>query len=385
MQAMDKGKGLRIYVVAGEKSGDMHAARLIHALRNSFPNAVFRGVGGEEMEREGVEIWHHYRRLSVVGLFEILTKLPLLLRVRRACKKDILHYRPRAVLYIDFPGFNLSLVKFVKSLGALNLYYIVPKTWLWREFRVKKLRRYVDHLFGILPFEPDYFAKHQCALHYVGNPSANRLSKHRYDTSWMAKEEAQNPQPKVALFPGSRKNQVSILKHLQPLIVARPDTLFYVSQVDNVDRLAYGGVEGLENVRLVMGRSYEILKLSRAAIVNLGTSSLEAALIGVPHMVCLKLSWLTGLMLKKLFIPPYFCLPNLILGKKSVPEYIHDGINFLTLSKTLDKLMHDEAYRKEMEVDFEEVRKRLGTEDASVVAAQRIAQVLHKLPISHKK
>ncbi|MCY4419547.1 MAG: hypothetical protein OXB93_06860 [Cytophagales bacterium] len=366
----------KIYIVVGERSGDMHAAQLIEALRRSSSSHLqFRGIGGHAMQELGVDLFSVHHELSAKGITETLRKLGVQNKKRKSCEKDILSYRPDLMLYVDFPGFNLPLAKFTHSLGIPNLYYIPPKTWLSRSYRLKSLNRYIQCILCIFPFEYEYFREHHPCVHYVGNPSVHHIKQHVWDKDWI-QTQCQDSNLRVALLPGSRSDDVKVLKSLLPMISRRKDIRFYIPAIAGLEK-SYALVQDMENVRVVYKRFYDILKISQAAIVGLGTASLEAALLDVPHMICHQFHWLTKALFPLLVHKSVVSLPNLILGKETIKEYIASKVNTFKVEKELNKLIENSSYRKNILTDFKSIRSLLGNKEAGKEVAHQVLDFLN--------
>ena len=286
---------MKYYLIAGEASGDLHASHLMAELKKEDPNAEFRFFGGDLMGAEGGTMVKHYREMAYMGFVTVLKNLDKVLRNIKDCQKDIAEYRPDVVILIDYPGFNLKIAEFVKkNLGIPVYYYISPKIWAWKEYRIKSIRRYVDKMFCILPFEVDFYRKHAYPVEYVGNPSVDELIG-KFDKEAAAKrfdeEEHPGDKPIVALLAGSRKQEVKAnLPVMLEAMSAFPDYQGIVAGAPGLDAEFYRSVIGDKPVRIVYGKTYDLLSASHAALVTSGTATLETALLDVPQVVCYKVS-----------------------------------------------------------------------------------------------
>ena len=370
-----KEKTMKYYLIAGEASGDLHASHLMKALREADPEASFRFIGGDLMEAQGGTLVRHYRQLAYMGFIPVLLHLPTILSNMRHCKRDIAQWHPDAVILVDYPGFNLNIAKFVKKRTiAPVFYYISPKIWAWKEYRIKSIRRYVDKLLSVLPFEIDFFEqKHHYPIHYVGNPTADEVRL------YLENKPAAEPgaRPVVALLAGSRRQEIK--DNLPAMIEAtRHLTARY--------RLVLAGAPGIDDayyrqflegsdVELVKNRTYDILASAHAALVTSGTATLETALFGVPQVVCYEtpLPRLIGYLRRKVLKVRYVSLVNLIADREVVRELVADSFSVSNIRHELDMLL-DGPSRQQMLDGYNEVRQRLGTECAPANAARIIVE-----------
>lgn len=366
---------MKYYLIAGEASGDLHASHLMKALREADPEASFRFIGGDLMEAQGGTLVRHYRQLAYMGFIPVLLHLPTILSNMRHCKRDIAQWHPDAVILVDYPGFNLNIAKFVKKRTiAPVFYYISPKIWAWKEYRIKSIRRYVDKLLSVLPFEIDFFEqKHHYPIHYVGNPTADEVRL------YLENKPAAEPgaRPVVALLAGSRRQEIK--DNLPAMIEAtRHLTARY--------RLVLAGAPGIDDayyrqflkgsdVELVKNRTYDILASAHAALVTSGTATLETALFGVPQVVCYEtpLPRLIGYLRRKVLKVRYVSLVNLIADREVVRELVADSFSVSNIRHELDMLL-DGPSRQQMLDGYNEVRQRLGTECAPANAARIIVE-----------
>ena len=366
---------MKYYLIAGEASGDLHASHLMKALREADPEASFRFIGGDLMEAQGGTLVRHYRQLAYMGFIPVLLHLPTILSNMRHCKRDIAQWHPDAVILVDYPGFNLNIAKFVKKRTiAPVFYYISPKIWAWKEYRIKSIRRYVDKLLSVLPFEIDFFEqKHHYPIHYVGNPTADEVRLYLEN-----KPAAElGARPVVALLAGSRRQEIK--DNLPAMIEAtRHLTARY--------RLVLAGAPGIDDayyrqflegsdVELVKNRTYDILASAHAALVTSGTATLETALFGVPQVVCYEtpLPRLIGYLRRKVLKVRYVSLVNLIADREVVRELVADSFSVSNIRHELDMLL-DGPSRQQMLDGYNEVRQRLGTECAPANAARIIVE-----------
>lgn len=366
---------MRYYIIAGEASGDLHAGNLIKSIKEHDPNAEFRGWGGDLMESQGCELVKHYRDLAFMGFWEVFTHLGTILSNLRFCKKDILNYAPDKIILVDYPGFNLRVADFAKKQQIKVEYYIAPQVWAWKKGRVKKIKKNVDDLFVILPFEEAFYAKYDYPVHYVGNPLLDEIVK--FDSN---SEEVRNfktkynldARPIVALLPGSRRQEIKTMLPVMAEVVEQfPEYQFVVSVVKWQPRSLYASIEG--KATFIEGDTYPMLASSKAAVVTSGTASLETALLEVPQVVCYKGSWLSYYIALNLVKGiNYISLANLILDKQIFTELIQGEMNKNRIGEELEKLLHDEKVIKQMKQDYKMLRGILGNGGATEKAAKII-------------
>ena len=368
---------MRYYIIAGERSGDLHGGNLVKALKKLQPESSFRGFGGEFMQQAGVDLAVHYGEMAFMGLIELITHANKIKRYIRKCREDILEFKPDVIILIDYGGFNLQIARFGKKEGIKVFYYIAPKYWAWYQRRVLWLRPYVDRLFVILPFEKEFFKKFNWESDYVGNPVLDAVKAHQPDSRFMEIHQLSQEVPCVALLPGSRKQE---LKSIIPLMakVARkfPKVQFLVAAVDNLDRSWYAALSGLENTKLIFEDTYNLLLNARAAVVTSGTATLETGLLKVPQVVVYKANWISYWLAKRLVMVPFISLINLIAGKEVVKEMIQSEANAESVSDELTRLLDDSVYRNEILESYKEIVATLDTGSASQNAARLMVDYL---------
>jgi lipid-A-disaccharide synthase len=369
---------MKYYIIAGERSGDLHAGNLAKAIRVNDPAAELRGFGGEFMEQAGVVLAVNYHEMAFMGLAELFLNVNRIRKYTRLCKDDILAYKPEVIILIDYGGFNLVMARFGKKHGFKIFYYIPPKYWAWYQNRALWLKPYVDRLFVILPFEKEFFKKFDWQAEYVGNPVLDAVKAHGADNQFMSKNQVAAEERFIALLPGSRKQE---LKRIIPLMadVARkePNHMFGVAAVNNLDRSLYKEVSDLSNVKLIFEDTYNLLLHSSAAIVTSGTATLETALFRVPQVVVYKASTLSYWMAKLMIKVPFISLVNLIAGKQVVKELIQSDANSETVAKELRMILADKTYRDNMLEGYSQVIKILDTGSASENAARLMVSHLN--------
>lgn len=383
---------MRYYLIAGEASGDLHASRLMASLLREDPEAEFRFFGGDQMAAVGGTRVKHYKELAYMGFVPVITHLPTILKNMRMCKRDITEWKPDVVILVDYPGFNLDIAKFVhKSLPSIKVYYyIAPKIWAWKEFRIKRIKRDVDEMFSILPFEVDFFeGKHHYPIHYVGNPTVGEVedylddARESYDQMALLPYDIQSRihRPIVALLAGSRLQEIN--DNLPSMIaVARsfPEYQFVVAGAPNIDAAYYNRFLAGTDVLLVEQKTYALLYRAKAALVTSGTATLETSLFNVPQVVCYRMPMakVYGVLRKMLLKVKYVSLVNLIAGHEVVPEFVADTFSVEGVKREFMRILPDGDRREEMLKGYAEVRRRLGDQKAPDNAAKIIYTLLTK-------
>ena len=374
---------MRYYLIAGEASGDLHASRLIRALRQTDTHAEFRCFGGDLMAAEGAALVKHYRELAYMGFIPVLLHLRTILGNMRRCKEDITTWRPDAVILVDYPGFNLSIAKYVKAHGICPVYYYIsPKIWAWKEYRIKQIRRDVDELFSILPFEVPFFEeRHHYPIHYVGNPTADEVREFLKSSFRQPQEPfiKGNRQPVIALLAGSRKQEIK--DNLPAMLSAVKDLKdtyrIVLAGAPAIDRDYYRQFIDGNGVEVVYNQTYQLLSEAHAALVTSGTATLETALFNVPQVVCYEtpLPWLIGHLRKLVLRVKYISLVNLIADREVVRELVADSFSVENIRSELYKILEGSA-REAMLAGYGEVRRRLGDQCAPEETARIIYSLL---------
>jgi len=367
---------MKYYLIAGEASGDLHASRLMRSLKEVDKEAVFRFFGGDQMTAEGGTLVKHYRELAFMGFVPVLLHLPTILKNMKMCKQDIVTWQPDCVILVDYPGFNLSIAKYVKSRTEIPVYYYIsPKIWAWKEYRIKNIKRDVDELFSILPFEVDFFEKkHHYPIHYVGNPTADEVRE--YLSSSPRKEDEQI----IALLAGSRKQEIK--DNLPAMIEA-------VKPMMQNYRVVLAGAPGIEpdyytqfiegtGVEIVYNQTYPLLAKAHAALVTSGTATLETALFNVPQVVCYEtpIPKIVAFFRKHIIHVKYISLVNLIADAEVVTELVADTFSVENIRRELETILRGPA-REKMLQGYTEVRHRLGEEKAPDNAAGIIFKLIN--------
>lgn len=353
---------MNYFIVAGEVSGDLHGANLVRALLEFDKQAIFKGVGGPHLASAGIELIFGLDRLAFMGFFEVVKNLRTIQKNFKEIKQAITEFKPDAVILIDYPGFNLRLAKWCKQQGYKVIYYISPKFWAWREKRVQKVKKYVDLMLCILPFEKEFYEKHQYAsAHYVGHPLLDIIKNND-----VAIENKQT----IALLPGSRKQEISsLLTVLLDVAQKFPNEHFVLAAMSALADLYPKNLP--KNVQLIFDQTYEILQHSKAAIVCSGTATLETALFNVPQVVVYKTSWFNYQIGKRVAKVSYISLPNLIVDKKIIEERIQKDCNVVEIAKELEQL-----FLINNSNPYQLLFEQIGKDGASKNAAKLIHQLL---------
>ena len=372
---------MKYYIIAGEASGDLHASNLMKALRQRDPKADFRCWGGDLMQAAGGDIVKHYRELDYMGFWEVFIHLSTVLRNFKICETDILLYKPDALILVDYPGFNLRIAKFAKENGLKVYYYISPQIWAWKKGRIKKIKKYVDEMLVILPFEEKFYSDNGMKVHYVGRPLLDAVSRdlpEREDVKNFRQTYNLDNREIVALLPGSRKQEITaILPQMLKMVPLFPQYQFVLSVVPWQPRSLYD--KYLKNYKLttVTGDSYPLLANAKAAIVASGTATLETAMIGTPQVVCYAGSEISYFIAKKLIKGiSYISLVNLILDKPVVTELIQHDYNTQRLTQELQLITEDTTHIAAMKADYKALYQLLGNGSASAKAAEVILSTL---------
>lgn len=379
---------MKYYLIAGEASGDLHAGKLMEALKKHDSAAEFRYFGGDEMQRQGGILVRHYKDTAYMGFIPVLLHLRQIFQNMDLCKQDIVKWQPDVVVLVDYPGFNLSIAEFLRKNTAIPVYYyIAPKIWAWKEHRIKNIRRDVDELFSILPFEIEFFEqKHNYPIHYVGNPSLDEvhefLEQHPADPVGFRKEYGLDERPIIALLAGSRKQEIkdNLPMMAQVALEHASDYQIVLAGVPNIDLSYYHQYINEGQIRILTGCTYRILQYSEVALVTSGTATLETALFRVPQVVCYYTA--CGKLvsqLRKLFLKvPFVSLVNLITGDEVVPELVADQMNPERLRRELQGILPGGAQREAQLAGYQRMLARLGEPGAPDRAAAEMVQLLRK-------
>lgn len=360
---------MNYYLIAGERSGDTHAAHLLRELKSQDPAADFRYWGGDQMQVEGGHLVRHYRELAVMGFWETATSLLKFRGFLKECQADILAYKPDVLILVDYGGFNLRMAAWAKAHGIRVFYYISPKIWAWNQSRVEKIKKLVDKMFVILPFEPEFYQRFDYKVDYIGNPTADEVGSFEPNPGFMAQHGLDPDRKIIAVLPGSRKQEIEEMLHeMLAVLPAFQNYQFVVAGVSNLDRAYYAHFER-NGIKLVFDQAYDLLSRASAALVTSGTATLETALFGVPQVVCYRTSGLTYMIGKAVIKVPYISLVNLIVGHTVVEEFIQSEFTARNLLDELKRLLTDEAYIAKQKAGYAELRDKLGQHNAARQAA----------------
>jgi len=354
---------MKYYIVVGEASGDIHAANLMAEIKKIDYNSTFRGFGGDRMKAEGMHITRSLSDLAFMGFVEVIKNLRTILGNLAACKADILEFNPDKLILVDYPGFNIRLARWAKTRGIEVVYYISPQVWAWKESRVKTIRKVVDRMMVILPFEKDFYAKHNFKVDFVGHPLIDEIGK------WKAPKSTEGGSV-IALLPGSREQEIArILSVMLEVAELFPQENFVIGKAAHIPESFYRSFS-LNNVELSNEGTYSLLSRSKMAMVTSGTATLETALFKVPQVVCYKGNGFSYQLAKRLIKVPFISLVNLVMDRECVPELIQDELNVENLKTQIEKLSVNSDYQKKQLKDYEELEQNLGSTGASARAAE---------------
>lgn len=370
---------MKYYLIAGERSGDLHGANLLKGIKENDPDAVFRGWGGDLMKAEGMDLVTHYKDTAFMGFLEVAMNLHKISGFLKKCKKDILAYQPDVIILIDYPGFNLRIASFAKTQGLKVFYYISPKVWAWNQKRALKIKQNVDRMFVIFPFEIDFYRKFDYEVDYVGNPLMDAIAAFKPDPDFRNKNGLATDKPVIALLPGSRKQEIigmlNIMLAVQPHF---PDYQFVIAGVKNLPASLYEQYLAGEKAKIVYEATYDLLTTADAALVTSGTATLETALLNIPEVVCYKTSSLSYAIAKRLIRVRFISLVNLIMDKEVVRELIQDELNENLIREELKAILPGGAKREIQLGDYAELQQKVGKEGASERAGRLMVSYLTK-------
>jgi lipid-A-disaccharide synthase len=373
---------MRYFIIAGEPSGDLHGSNLIRGILSAEPEAQIFCWGGDLMKSAGATLLMHYRKLAFMGFLTILLNIRTIAKNISLCKKQISDHDPDVVILIDYPGFNLRIAKYVKSLGIKVFYYISPKIWAWNESRVKKIKRDVDRMYIIFPFEVDFYRKYNVDVEYHGNPLVDEIERKKLafaDKTAIRTSLGIDERPVIALLAGSRSHEV---KHILPLMIKVvkyfPDFQFVLAGVRNLPGPLYMKIIGRKHVNLVIDKTYEVLYLAEAALVTSGTATLETALIGVPQVVCYKADFFSMLIAWIVVKVEFISLVNLIMDSEVIKELVQYKLTERSLLKELKEIVPGGRGRDIMLNNYKELKMKLGPAGASARIAADMVNSLRK-------
>ncbi|MEN9952279.1 MAG: hypothetical protein RLZZ520_547 [Bacteroidota bacterium] len=372
---------MKYYIIAGEASGDLHGSRLIKAILQNDPAATIRAWGGDKMQEAGATIIKHYRDLAFMGFAEVVSNISTILSNMKFCKKDICSFHPDVVVFIDYPGFNLPIAKFVKLKGYKTVYYISPQIWAWKEKRIHTIKKVIDKMMVILPFEKTFYEKWKYPVDYVGHPLIEIIDQYQQS---LDKKEVKNVlgldtgKKIIALLPGSRKQEIA--KKLPIMLESSndfPDTLFVVAQAPGIsDEFIASFTDKYNNVKVIKNKTYDLLSIADAALVTSGTATLETALFRVPEIVCYKGSPISYAIAKQLIKVKYISLVNLIMDQAIVKELIQHELTGVNIKKELNELLYNEDRKNKYKEDTDKLYTLLS---AGGKASEKAALIIHQL------
>lgn len=378
---------MKYYLIVGEASGDLHASHLMAALKAEDPQADFRFFGGDLMAAVGGTMVKHYKELAYMGFIPVLLHLRTIFANMKRCKEDIVSWEPDVVILVDYPGFNLDIAKFVHAKTQIPVYYYIsPKIWAWKEYRIKNIKRDVDELFSILPFEVEFFeGKHQYPIHYVGNPTVDEVAAYQETNpkdfaAFIAANQLEN-KPVIALLAGSRKQEIKDnLPDMLKAASAFPDYQLVLAGAPGITPEYYEKYVGQANVKIIFGQTYRILQHADAALVTSGTATLETALFRVPQVVCYHtpIGKVISFLRRHILTVKYISLVNLIADCEVVKELVADTMTVKNMQCELANLLENEVYKKEMLTGYDYVAERLGPAGAPCHVAHGIVKLLKK-------
>lgn len=371
---------MKYYIIAGEASGDLHGSNLMKALFQEDKDAEIRFWGGDLMEQVGGTLVKHYRELAFMGFAEVIFNLRTILGNIKVCKKDILEFKPDVIIFIDYPGFNMRIAQWAKALNIKTHYYISPQIWAWKESRINAIKRDIDKMFVILPFEKTFYEqKHKYPVNFVGHPLIDAINDHHENTAKDFRTENKlSDKPIIALLPGSRKQEIiKMLGGMLSVVDDFPDYQFVIAGAPSQDFSFYQPFISKKNIQFVSNKTYDLLQNATAALVTSGTATLETALFKVPEVVCYKGNWASYQIAKRIITLKYISLVNLIMDEEVVTELIQDDFNYKNIKQELTKIL-DPAYRGQLLAKYDQLEIQLGGQGASEKTAHLIVSDLQK-------
>jgi len=378
---------MRYFIIAGEQSGDLHGSNLIRGIRQSDPEAVINCWGGDLMEEAGARLLTHYRDTAFMGFLSVALNLRKITANMKRCRKEILDFAPDVLILIDYPGFNLRIARFASENGIRVFYYISPKFWAWKENRISKVKKYVDRMFIIFPFEVPFYSKHGIGVEYYGNPIVDEIERRlgaMPPKSETIRSMGLDDRPVIALLCGSRRHEVEkILPLMLSVTEYFPSYQFVVAAVKNVSEELYSSLTGNKPVKLVTDRTYELLNVSSAALVASGTATLETALLEIPQVVCYKADWISMIIARLVIKVRFISLVNLVLQHEAVKELIQHRLTTANLVAELQKILPGSEARDTQMACYRELKEKLGPSGASFRVAAEMVRELRGKPTAN--
>ncbi|MBA0883543.1 lipid-A-disaccharide synthase [Flavobacterium undicola] len=365
---------MKYYIIAGEASGDLHGSNLMKSLLKEDSSAEIRFWGGDLMQAVGGTLVKHYRELAFMGFVEVLFNLKTILGNIKICKEDINQFQPDVIIFIDYPGFNMRIAKWAKEIGIKTHYYISPQIWAWKESRIKAIKRDVDKMYVILPFEKNFYEdKHHYPVEFVGHPLIDAIQNQKpIEAATFKAENNLDEKPIIALLPGSRKQEITkMLSVMLSVVDDFPDYQFVIAGAPSQEFAFYETFITNKNIKFISNKTYDLLKNAHAALVTSGTATLETALFKVPEVVCYKGNSISYQIAKRIITLKYISLVNLIMDEEVVTELIQDNCNTKTIKKELNKIL-DPEYRKNLLAKYDVLEQKLGGAGASEKTAKLI-------------
>lgn len=365
----------KLYIISGERSGDLHASNLVSSLLAQNPALKIRGMGGSYSSQAGVELAVDYSEVALMGFLEVVLGFRKVLKYLKLVKKDILAFKPDALILVDYGGFNMKIAAFAKENNIPVHYYIPPKVWAWNQKRALKLKTFTDHIYSILPFESSFFEKYDLKVNYVGNPLLDEIKKFEPHEFFFQKNEL-SYQPIVALLPGSRKQEINaMLDRMAELVKEFPNAQFVIAGVGDLGPEIYQ--RGMDaGIRVIFDQTYDLLSHAVAAVVTSGTATLETALFRVPQVIVYRTSSVSYSIAKNLIRVPFISLPNLIADKEVVKELIQHDFSIEKLKAELQQILGNQIYKGQMLQGYDLIKERIGDQSASDSAARLILESL---------
>lgn len=367
---------MKYYLICGERSGDLHASNLIKALKADDTQLAIRGIGGDLSHNAGLKLHAHYKDIAYMGFVEVFFNLIPIAKVLSKTKKDIIAYKPDAIILVDFSGFNMKIASFCKRHNIKVFYYISPKVWAWNTKRAYKIKRLIDHMFVILPFEKEFYEQYEYKVDYVGNPLRDAISNFIPNKNFIQKHQLSSEKKLVAILPGSRYQEVTmLLDRMVEVAFDFPNVQFVIAAVSNLDSNIYESYKR-NNVKIVTDETYDLLLHSRAAVVASGTATLETCLFNVPQVVCYRLNSISYYIAKSVLSVKYISLVNLIVDKPVVKELIQSDCTIKNIRLELEQLLPETQYRKDMLSGYKDVSGRIGDTGVSQKTARLIGKYM---------
>lgn len=377
-------KPLKLYLIAGEASGDLHGSNLMKALQEENSSIDFRCWGGDKMQAQGGVIVKHIKELAFMGFIEVISNIRTILKNIKFCKEDIEKFQPDAIVLIDYPGFNLRIAEWAKMKGIKVIYYISPQVWAWKQSRVFKIKKWVDKMFVILPFEKEFYSKFDFDVEYVGHPlldAIDEFQKNAISNQEFISKNNLDKRPIIAVLPGSRKQEINVkLPIMLEALKAFPNYQILIAGAPSLDESFYRSIMNKVEVEnktcILFGQTYELLAASEAAVVTSGTATLETALLEIPEVVCYKGSSISYQIAKRLIKIEYISLVNLIMNREVVKELIQHECNSENIQRELKEIIVGGKKREVMLENYKELKKILGEGGASKKVAQSLLKTI---------